>query len=410
MTVSQPAATVRRWLTAGTFAVANFWLVVVLSMGAWALLPVAVGWTPLVITSDSMTPALSTGDILVIDDYDGRPLDIGTVVTYRQAGRLITHRIVDATDDGHVTQGDANPTADSTTLTRDAIEGTGRIVVPLLARPYTDLTAGQPGPALRWGGLTLGALAIASRRPGVGARATSMGVHHRSRDNDISREGERDDPIRGRSRLADETGRPRPVPGSASSFCSSGARVHHLPHPHEHPPARPSAGPTGPGGVWHARMPLTSGPTPPASRTTRPLASLFRTLGVAATGALVLAAGVSGAPFMDTTASPGSWQAQLDPPTDVNADPGCSNDSPYVDLSWIANTSADGYDIHRKVNNGTWSIAHTITDSALEAWRDNDVADGNDYHYRLQAFLDSGSTSDVSNEVSATVGGNLVCL
>lgn len=408
MTVCQLAATARCWLAAGSFALANFWLAAVLSMGAWVVLPLAVGWTPLVITSDSMTPALSTGDILVIDDYDGQPLAVGTVVSYREADRLTTHRIVEGTDDGYVTQGDANPTADSTALTPDTIEGSGRIVVPLLARPYTRFAAGHPGPALSWGGVTLLALATVSLRPGLRAKGT-MGVHHRGPGKDISRGGGHGGPTGGRVRLTDETDRPHPTPGGAPGSLSPEASVDALPH-HEHPLAPATAGPTGTSVIWHARRPLASTPTSPANRTTRPPVSLLRALGVVVAGALVLAAGVSGAPFMDTTASPGSWQAQLDPPTGVSADPGCSNDTPYVDLSWTANTSADGYDIHRKVNDGTWSVAHTVTDSALETWRDNDVIDGNEYHYRLQAFLDSGSTSDFSNVASATVGGSLVCL
>lgn len=357
-----PAATGRRWLLAGVFALANLHLAAVLSLALWAFVPVVLGWTPLVITSGSMTPTITTGDIVVVDPYDGGPLEVGTVVSYREAGRLVTHRIVAETEGGYVTRGDANATTDSTTLTPGAVKGTGRILIPVLGRPYAELEAGRSGPALLWGAITLVTLVVVSARPGV----------LRSRPGPL----------------------PAPVAASAPSPVD---------------PA-PAAGPEPASGVWHARKPL--GGTVPARTgwAARSLADLPRILGVAACAVLLVVVGTAVAPLAGATDSAGSWQAQLDPPTNVTADPGCSNTTPHVDVGWTANTSADGYHVQRKVNTGTWGDVHTVTDPTLEQWRDNEVSDGNDYHYRLQSYLDTGWTSDYSGEASATVDGSLICL
>lgn len=166
-----------------------------------------------------------------------------------------------------------------------------------------------------------------------------------------------------------------------------------------------------PGAVWSANMPPTPTTTAGSSGRTRGnLGTFLRAFAITMCVGLVLAVGTTAAPLSSATESSGGWTAQLDPPTGVSADPGCSNDTPYVDVTWTANTSADGYDIHRKVNDGAWALVHTTTDGGIEQWRDTDVADGNDYHYQLKAFLSSGWESDFSNQGSATVDGSLICL
>lgn len=95
------------------------------------------------VNSGSMSPALSTGDgfVAVPTPVADEPAP-GDVVVYRseviESGELVTHRIVDRTDDGYVTQGDANPITDQQAgeppVTRDrivahALTVDGRVVV-----------------------------------------------------------------------------------------------------------------------------------------------------------------------------------------------------------------------------------------------------------------------------------------
>lgn len=66
---------------------------------------------PVYVTSDSMEPALSTGDLAVVVDI-GEP-SVGDVILFRQPdGERITHRVVGVEDGEYITQGDANPSTD----------------------------------------------------------------------------------------------------------------------------------------------------------------------------------------------------------------------------------------------------------------------------------------------------------
>jgi len=75
--------------------------------------PVLLGF----VTSESMEPTLETGDgFVAVPAALTGPVEEGDVVTFRaeeiQGGGLTTHRVVDETDRGYITRGDANPFTD----------------------------------------------------------------------------------------------------------------------------------------------------------------------------------------------------------------------------------------------------------------------------------------------------------
>jgi len=75
--------------------------------------PVLLGF----VTSGSMSPTMETGDgFVAIPAALAGPVEEGDVVTFRaeeiQGGGLTTHRVVDTTDRGYITKGDANPFTD----------------------------------------------------------------------------------------------------------------------------------------------------------------------------------------------------------------------------------------------------------------------------------------------------------
>ncbi|MDQ2050072.1 signal peptidase I [Natronolimnohabitans sp. A-GB9] len=87
-------------------------LVVVVAVVAGQLLgqPILLGY----VTSASMEPTIEAGDGFVAVPAaatgDANP---GDVVVYESTdGELVTHRVVDETDEGYVTRGDANPVTD----------------------------------------------------------------------------------------------------------------------------------------------------------------------------------------------------------------------------------------------------------------------------------------------------------
>lgn len=75
--------------------------------------PVLLGY----VTSGSMQPTLSPGDgFVAIPSALGGSVEPGDVVTFQsedtQGDRLTTHRVVEETDQGYITRGDANPFTD----------------------------------------------------------------------------------------------------------------------------------------------------------------------------------------------------------------------------------------------------------------------------------------------------------
>lgn len=116
-------------------------------LALWSVVPaLAFGWSPLVLTSDSMAPTLRTGDVVIAAPHDGSVLGPGTVVLFNDpAGSgQVTHRIVSVGEDGaYVTRGDANRLQDSTPLHAEDVVGVGRILVPLIGSPLVWWWAGM---------------------------------------------------------------------------------------------------------------------------------------------------------------------------------------------------------------------------------------------------------------------------
>lgn len=85
------------------------------------------------VTSDSMAPTLSTGDlILAVPPSLVGGVSVGDIVLFHDGSGWVTHRIVDTTETGYLTAGDANPFLDqadgSPAVTESAIAG----VVPTI--------------------------------------------------------------------------------------------------------------------------------------------------------------------------------------------------------------------------------------------------------------------------------------
>lgn len=119
----------------------SFYLWLVLWLVAWAALPaVFFAWQPILITSGSMGPTVSPGDIILIGEPPSDELlSQGAVITFPDPdvpGGLVTHRIDFVREDGlYRTRGDANGSPDSTPVDPDDVVGVGRLLVPLVGLP-----------------------------------------------------------------------------------------------------------------------------------------------------------------------------------------------------------------------------------------------------------------------------------
>jgi len=94
------------------------------------------GYKAYSITTDSMEPTLSIGDIVILKKQDEDKIKQGDIITYFQKGEMITHRIIEIkTTDGkhqYITKGDNNTLEDLENIEYEQIEGVKVIKIPLL--------------------------------------------------------------------------------------------------------------------------------------------------------------------------------------------------------------------------------------------------------------------------------------
>ncbi len=109
------------------------WAVVGLAVALVALGAAGVMvWKPLVVVTGSMKPSINPGDVVVLRHISSSP-QVGDVVTYKMGNAFITHRVVEAYQNGSVvTKGDANDAPDPYLVPPSAILGKVWLRVPLV--------------------------------------------------------------------------------------------------------------------------------------------------------------------------------------------------------------------------------------------------------------------------------------
>lgn len=86
----------------------------IVALTAAVLVPAALGAKPMSVLSGSMSPAIDTGDLVIVKPVSPTDVEVGEVVTFNdpKQDRLITHRVKAIRDEGRrfsfVTRGDAN--------------------------------------------------------------------------------------------------------------------------------------------------------------------------------------------------------------------------------------------------------------------------------------------------------------
>ncbi len=98
--------------------------------------PSFLGFKPFIDLSDSMYPAIKSGDLVIVRETDPNSLARGDIIAFREGKSVITHRIVDVKlVNGvrqYITKGDNNNTEDRLPVFAGAVEGRMVIVVSKL--------------------------------------------------------------------------------------------------------------------------------------------------------------------------------------------------------------------------------------------------------------------------------------
>jgi signal peptidase len=132
-----PAETVKRWSASAAVVCARAVVSCLVGLLLWALAPALLGWTTTVVHSGSMAPSLKPGDVVSFAP-DDEP-EVGKVILAAdpvEPERMLSHRVIGVQDDGSlITQGDANPDADSTPVPREDYFGTARLRIPWIGLP-----------------------------------------------------------------------------------------------------------------------------------------------------------------------------------------------------------------------------------------------------------------------------------
>lgn len=88
-------------------------------------IPTFWGHKPLVVISGSMEPVLKVGGILYYEKIDVNEFDEGDILVYTTKDHVISHRIVNITDNGFITKGDVNNSVDGELVNENQILGKG---------------------------------------------------------------------------------------------------------------------------------------------------------------------------------------------------------------------------------------------------------------------------------------------
>jgi signal peptidase I len=135
------------------------------SLALWIVLPwTFLDWSPTLVTSGSMQPLVTPGDVVMVRPVQPEELVPNSVVLFERAdGERILHRIVEQLPDGTFrTQGDANASPDSEFLHADQVRGTAVLAVPFVGRPALWLYDGRVPELV---GTALGLLTVLALAP-----------------------------------------------------------------------------------------------------------------------------------------------------------------------------------------------------------------------------------------------------
>ena len=105
--------------------------------------PSFFGWKPFVVLSNSMTPTIQLGDLVIVKKVDSDTIKEGDIIAYNLEDVIITHRVskIEIQDEKRIftMKGDANSAVDDYIVKEDNIEGKYRLRIGGLGKVCLSL-------------------------------------------------------------------------------------------------------------------------------------------------------------------------------------------------------------------------------------------------------------------------------
>lgn len=95
------------------------------------------GYHPYIVLSGSMEPNIHTGSLCVVNtNVPYGDIEKGCIIAFQAGDTMVTHRVVNITDKGIETKGDANAVSDSIITTDKNYKGLNCLSIPYLGYVY----------------------------------------------------------------------------------------------------------------------------------------------------------------------------------------------------------------------------------------------------------------------------------
>ncbi|EGT3617550.1 signal peptidase I, partial [Clostridium perfringens] len=102
----------------------------------------AVGFRTYSILSGSMEPNIRTGDLAIVKSAEMDEVVSGDIITFKYEGNIVTHRIVEKTEEGFITKGDNNNAEDTEIVREEDLIGKVLFNIPFLG--YVTVFLSKP--------------------------------------------------------------------------------------------------------------------------------------------------------------------------------------------------------------------------------------------------------------------------
>lgn len=101
-------------------------------------------YEPAVVMSGSMEPVFHTGSVVLVDRKHNENMQVGDTIAFKVGGAYVTHRIIERRENGYITKGDANSSADPWLISDKEVKGKVVLSIPKLGY-FLKFMAGIPG-------------------------------------------------------------------------------------------------------------------------------------------------------------------------------------------------------------------------------------------------------------------------